>query len=322
MAASPVQPPELHIADLRELRARELAPLLAEQTVYWKERLRWDFRASQETIQRFLEMRSLYGYALLSEDRPVGYSYFVQEDHKALVGDLFVSAPYRGESAERLLLQQTLKAAVLMPGVRRIEGQLLGLSFRPSNELIYGRSLNVYDRDFMLAAIGALPPPAGTLTAAVRFEHWRDYFLDAAAELIAACYRGHVDSQINDQYQSRDGARRFVANTTQHPGCGVFFRRAATAAFDRASGYLCGLCLGSLVESRTGHITQLCVSPHVQRAGLGRELLRRSMQAFRDHGADAASLTVTSSNRGAIRLYEAMGFRTIRKFCAFVWQSY
>ena len=50
-------------------------------------------------------------------------------------------------------------------------------------------------------------------------------------------------------------------------------------------------------------------------------LLRRSVGAFRDHGCKGVSLTVTGVNQGAISLYERIGFRTIRKFNAFVWET-
>ena len=146
--------------------------------------------------------------------------------------------------------------------------------------------------------------------------------LDPTAKLIRRAYDGHVDSLINDQYRTSTGARRFLDNSTQHPGCGIFFRQGARAAFDRLTGEMAGLCLGSLVQSRVAHITQLCVGPNYRGRGLGRQLLSRASQEYRRHGCDAVSLTVTASNEGAIRLYESMGFRTIHRFPAIVWEAY
>ena len=83
---------------------------------------------------------------------------------------------------------------------------------------------------------------------------------------------------------------------------------------------------GSRTSSRiardVGHITQICVSKQDRGIGLGYELLRHSLCALRAAGCRAATLTVTSSNRDAIRLYEQMGFRTLRIFSAFVWQGF
>ena len=63
-------------------------------------------------------------------------------------------------------------------------------------------------------------------------EKWSDHYQDAAAQLIAAAYTGHVDSRINDQYRTSGGARRFLYNIVQYPGCGAFYRPASFAAFE------------------------------------------------------------------------------------------
>ncbi len=322
MAASPVQPADLQLVDLREISAAAIEPILAEQSAHWRDHFRWDFAPARDIILRYVRMRNLYGYALFSCDSPVGYSYFIHEANKALLGESFVSASHRSEPAERHLLTQTLRAAAVFPGVRRIEGQLLALGFDPAGDSIYGRKLAVYARNFMLAddldAISSVPEDG----ASFEFRQWTDRDLEPAAELIRRAYDGHVDSFINDQYRTSTGARRFLYNSTQHPGCGIFFRQGARAAFDRLTGEMAGLCLGSLVQSRVAHVTQLCVGPNYRGRGLGRQLLSRASKEYRRHGCNAASLTVTASNEGAIRLYKSMGFRTIHRFPAIVWEAY
>jgi ribosomal protein S18 acetylase RimI-like enzyme len=321
MAASPVQPQDFLTADLRDFRASELDLLLEEQGAFWNQRFRWDFSASADVIRRFLDMRNLFGFALLRDGKPVGYSYFVHEDRKALVGDLFITAEHRSEAAERVLLHNTIKSAVVFPNVRRVEGQLLGLSFNPRDEVIYGRNLAVFERNFMMLEDLRGFPISRKSSRGVSYQAWSDRFLDSAADLVAQSYRNHVDSLINDQYRSFAGARRFLFNTTQHPGCGVFFRPASLIAADQLSLRIAGICLGSLVHAEVGHITQIAVAPGVQGRGAGFELLRRSVDAFHEHGCRAVSLTVTASNRAAVDLYEQVGFRTIRRFQAFVWEA-
>ena len=321
MAASPVQPQDLQTVDLRQFRARDFHHLLEEQNVFWSRDLRWDFASSRDLIGRFLDTRNLYGYALVSNGDPIGYSYFIHDRDKALIGDLFITAAQSNEEAERYLFHNVVKLAIIFPGVRRVEGQLLSISFDPAREAIYGRAPDVFERLFMLldGIDRPLDPPAPQPT--VEYEPWRDGYLDSAAELIADAYRNHVDSRINDQYRSAAGARQFLYNTSQHPGCGVFFHDAAVVARERRAHGLCGMSLATLVQPRVGHITQLCVAPHMQGRGVGYELLRRSIEAFRRYGCAAVSLTVTGSNRGPVGLYERVGFRTIRKFPAFVWEA-
>ena len=53
---------------------------------------------------------------------------------------------------------------------------------------------------------------------------------------------------------------------------------------------------------------------------MGYELLRRSLAALAANGCRSATLTVTSANTSAIRLYERMGFTGQREFAAYVWE--
>jgi ribosomal protein S18 acetylase RimI-like enzyme len=80
--------------------------------------------------------------------------------------------------------------------------------------------------------------------------------------------------------------------------------------------------LASLVAPDCGHITQICVAPEVQGTGVGYELLRQSLTTLRDVRCRAASLTVTAANTQAVALYERVGFETIRRFSAFVWEGF
>ena len=152
-------------------------------------------------------------------------------------------------------------------------------------------------------------------------EKWADNYHEPAAQLIASAYLGHVDSHINDQYRSVAGARKFLFNIVQYPGCGTFHRPASFAAFD-PGGRLCGICLSSLVASEIGHITQICTGNWVRGAGVGYELLRHALAALQESGCTKVSLTVTSSNKPAIKLYECTGFKTRRQFSAYVWEGF
>ena len=82
------------------------------------------------------------------------------------------------------------------------------------------------------------------------------------------------------------------------------------------------MSLASLLADDIGHITQLCVGPQFQGTGAGYELLRRSLAALVKAGCRRTSLTVTAANNAAVRLYERVGFETIRVFTAMVWDGF
>src|SRR5205823_106717 len=193
---------------------------------------------------------------------------------------------------EDLLLRGALDSMWRLPGMRRIEAQLMMLS-SPLERLVPDALwFHPYERYFYEASLASAAMLGPKEPAAAVISPWSESRQDDAARVIAASYAGHVDSEINDQYRSASGARRFLMNIVQYPGCGNFFAPASFIALDRASRTPCGLCMASLVASDVGHITQVCVTPSHRREGLSFELLRRSLVVLAAQGARSVSLTV------------------------------
>jgi len=310
------------LVDLRELRSTDLAELLDEEIETWRTALDWDFRASADLVRRFLDQRSLSGYALIEHSRVLGYAYFVHDEHKGLIGDLYISRSRNAPEHERQLLGAIVEQLMRSPYVNRIETQLM-LSGAIQEPLPGARFLKAFDRRFMRIGLqGVAALPRGSAADRVHIATWQDWHQESAAYLIPEAYRGHIDSRINDQYDTVSGARRFLYNIVQYPGCGTFFRPASYIALDRETGVLTGLSLTSLVAPDVGHITQICVAPGWRDTGLGYELLRRSLVGLSEAGCRSATLTVTAANQGAIDLYNRVGFETIRRFRAIVWEGF
>src|ERR1700722_19123922 len=127
---APSRPPE--IVELRRLNTRDLEPLLQEETAAWWGTLGWDFEKSADLVRRFIDMRALSGYALAVDGRTVGYVYYVLEDAKGLLGDLYVMRAYRTVELENALLAAALHAIVPHPQITRIESQLMMLEYATS----------------------------------------------------------------------------------------------------------------------------------------------------------------------------------------------
>ncbi len=310
----------MEILDLRQIRSRDLESLLEEENRLWHEQLHWDYSSSADLIKRFVDARALPGYAALEEGRAVGYSFFVYEDYKGLIGNLFVSGPYSG-STESQLLTHVIETMQETPGIRRIETQLMTFGAGSLEATFRREHFQAFGRQFMLLGFGqtrALEPRA---LAETEILPWQERYFDDAAALIARAYRNHVDSQINDQYRSVSGATRFLKNIIHYPGCGAFYAPGSFLAFHQKTGTLCGLVLTSVVHPEVGHVTQVCVTSEARGTGIGYELMRRSAESFRAAGFAGVSLTVTSANRRAVGLYERMGFRNLKEFFAYVWNA-
>jgi ribosomal protein S18 acetylase RimI-like enzyme len=317
----PALPLKEEMVDLRRLAARDLEPLLQEETAAWCEGLDWDFEKSADLVRRFVDLRALNGSALLEQDEVIGYVYYVLEENKGLIGDLYVRHDWRTPEREDSLIEAALDPLMTSAQVSRVECQLMMLGGGHGRRTPRAEYASTFERNFMRVDLRRARLGEGRIRRPIYIERWSDHYQDPAAHLIAVAYQGHLDSRINDQYCSIAGARRFLYNIVQYPGCGTFYRPASFAAFDAKTGRLCGISLASLVSSDCGHITQICVSPEVRGAGVGYELLRRSLTTLAEARCRYTSLTVTSDNEGAVQLYERTGFETIRRFRAYVWED-
>jgi ribosomal protein S18 acetylase RimI-like enzyme len=311
------------IVDLRNVGARELEPLLSEETAEWEQELDWDFTKSADLVRKYADMRALAGAALVDRGEVAGYGYAVLEDHKGLIGDIYVRPGWRDRDSEIRLFRTLLDSLIATPQVRRIESQLMLVEGPTAKALQRERFVRLFERLLMrIDASAAFPPAGNPAVNRFRLEPWQDYHHDGAATVISLAYDHHVDAQINDQYRTFEGARRFLGNIVQFPGCGTFYRPASLVAFDRATGWMAGIVLASFVADEAAHVTQLCVTPLGKGKGLGYELLRQSAAALRAAGAKRISLTATTANKDAVDLYLRCGFTEVRRFFAYVWEGY
>jgi ribosomal protein S18 acetylase RimI-like enzyme len=317
----------MEIIDLRHFTSADLRALLSEETHLWEKLLGWDYTNSAEMVLRYLDARILPGYAAVEEGRVCGYSFFVYEGSKGIIGDLFVSPAMRPgspgpESLDSQLLTHVIETLQQSPGIHRIEAQLLphaaGALARPFLEAGFHR----YVRLFMHvpvdgASFGTGRPPANE----VEIRLWQEEDFSNAAAVITAAYRGHIDAEINDQYRSTAGSLRFLNNIVRFPGCGVFDPEASLVAVHRETRLTVGLVLCSRVRNDVGHITQVCLAPDARGRGLGKALLAASYASLQRRRFRALTLTVTEANAPAVELYRRLGFTIEHVFDAFVWEG-
>jgi ribosomal protein S18 acetylase RimI-like enzyme len=155
----------------------------------------------------------------------------------------------------------------------------------------------------------------------IEFRRWGEQDFQPGAAVITTAYRGHIDSEINDQYRSLNGSLRFLNNIVRFPGCGVFDAHASFVALHKPTRSIAGLLLCSRVRDDVGHVTQVCVLPELRGRRIGESLLGLCTQELRSRNFLGLSLTVTEANTKAVELYKRLGFETRRRFDAFVWES-
>ena len=164
--------------------------------------------------------------------------YYVLEEDKGLIGDLYVRQALRTAERENLLIAAALEAIMDCPGGDPHRIPAHDAAPRPRAPVPRPDCLTVFERNFMRIDLKNAALGKGNVRRPMYVEKWSDHYHDAAAQLIAAAYAGHIDSRINDQYRTQRGARRFLHNIVQYPGCGAFYRPASLAAFEGVSGRL------------------------------------------------------------------------------------
>jgi ribosomal protein S18 acetylase RimI-like enzyme len=308
----------MNIADLRQTSVRQLEPLLEEEAVHWRDELHWDYRGALELIKRFLEAHALSGCVAFENGAPAGYTFYVLEEHKGLIGGLYVSPSYDQDAIAQRLLEEMLFGMRAIPHLDRIEAQLMPFG-GPVDSTLLAQGFKLYTRQFMLLDLHRMQNEGPTSAVGLRLSRWHDRYFDPCAKLIFLAYANHIDGDINDQYRSKGGALRFLKNIILLPGCGQFVPGASFVLHEPGSDDLIGAVLTSEVSQGVGHTTQLCVLPGHQGNGLGRALMLTACDALRGLKFHELTLTVTSANHTAVHLYERLGFHTLKSFTAGVW---
>jgi ribosomal protein S18 acetylase RimI-like enzyme len=314
----------VEILDLRHFTSVDLRPLLEDEISVWSRLLSWDYGGSADMILRYVDAKILPGYAAIDRGRIFGYAFFVYEGSKGVIGDLFVANGGRlpdHREVEAKLLTHVIETLQQSPGIHRVEAQLLMHETGVVTQPFVDQGFSRHARLFMVLPLGNAPRPVPPLHADIEIRRWSEQDYQPAAAVITTAYRGHVDSDINDQYRSLSGSLRFLNNIVRFPGCGTFDPESSFVAVHKRARTLVGLILCSRVRQDVGHVTQVCVLPEYRSLGIGETLLAATTADLRQRRFSLLSLTVTEANARAVELYVRLGFETKRVFDAFVWEG-
>ncbi|MEM7456027.1 MAG: GNAT family N-acetyltransferase [Planctomycetota bacterium] len=142
---------------------------------------------------------------------------------------------------------------------------------------------------------------------------WAESALAAHARAKYLSFKSELDANVFPCLADADGCLRLMREISARRG----FVPEATWLItytDPDSGAVesCGTIQGIREHTDVGSIQNLGVSPDHRGNGLGSAILARSLRGFESVGIKFVTLEVTSQNYGALRLYERLGFRTLR----------
>ncbi len=142
---------------------------------------------------------------------------------------------------------------------------------------------------------------------------WNPSLVDVHAETKYESFRGEIDADVFPCLGDLEGCQRLMQEIAQKDG----FLPEATWLVAHCQGpgeivEYCGTVQGIYDRSGVGAIQNLGITPSHRDRGIGRSLLLAALNGFRAVGLPKAFLEVTAQNVGAIRLYQRMGFGSVR----------
>ena len=157
----------------------------------------------------------------------------------------------------------------------------------------------------------ALPEPR--LPDGYHWLAWRPILSERHAQIKWRAFREDLDGRVFSCLSRIDGCRRLINAITRQPT----FCAAATwmVSFQPEPSWPaddCGTIQGISRAGGVGSIQNVGIVPEHRGNGLGKAIVLKSLQGFREEGLNYASLEVTALNRVAVRLYQSLGFRITR----------
>ncbi len=291
--------------------------LLEEECSEWQASLGWDFSDVRAAVATGIDRATLPGRVVTESGRAVAYCYYMIDSGRAIVGSIFATQERRGRGLEAALANAVVTDARAERGSGRLESQTLFCSSASvdgefSNAGFSSRPRHYMRRDLREPLPGTRPLPPGICLRPLRRDD-----LATAADIVYRSHVGTVDAALNLTYATPATCRSFVDTLVLRTGCGRFDGEASLVA-EGPKGEIAVL-VASRLAAANGHVCQVSVTPEAQGRGVGAALVMAALEAFRRQGLASATLSVTVSNERAHRLYELLGFRTVRHFAAHAW---
>jgi ribosomal protein S18 acetylase RimI-like enzyme len=303
---------------LRDLSLRELGALLDEEAAHWETELHWDFSTVRAAVGGGIQRGTLAGRALTDDARAVAYSYYLVDVGRTIVGSIFAGRAHRGEGLEERLAASVIGDARADRRCGRLECQTLFCTAPGVNARFAEADFTSRPRHYMVLDLHrSFPEGEPHLPAGFRFRPVRRADLHAAAEIVYRSHVGSLDAALNLTYATPSSCRSFVDTLVLRAGCGRFDSEASRLVEGPKGA--AGVLLASRLAGTNGHVCQVSVIPEAQGRGFGRALMLTALRAFDRQGLATATLSVTSENEPAHRLYERLGFRVHREFAAHAW---
>lgn len=295
-----------------------LRPLMEDEERAWMSDLNWDYAPVLQILTSFIRQKLLPGYVAVADDVAVGYTYFLRNQDKGIIGTAYAMPGIHAHEAIDELLSLSISSLKDWPNVRRVEAQIMPFHNVNLTDSFKRHGFHHLRRYYLELNLCDLQEKVD-LSSALRVIPWDNRYLPQAAEIMFSSYKGQVDAEICDDYCSRTGCEGYLRSIMDTPGCGTFMPEVSLVGVDW-QGTPCGFIFCCRIAPEAAIIPQIVVHPLYQGKRLGNALMHRALLRLQAFGFRSVSLTVTGDNIRAFDWYQKLGFVFKKEFGAYVWK--
>ncbi len=155
-------------------------------------------------------------------------------------------------------------------------------------------------------------PESRELPEGYRLCQWKPELLTMHAEAKYRSFRHELDANVFPCLGQKEGCISLMREISRRNGFVPEATWLVVLNKKPRNPIPCGTVQGINDQPSIGSIQNLGIVAEHRAMGLGRALLIRALQGFREVGLRTASLEVTAKNTDAIRLYERFGFKIVK----------
>jgi GNAT superfamily N-acetyltransferase len=295
-----------------------LQPLMEDEERMWKADLDWDYAPIRQVLVAFIKQKLLPGYAAIADSKALGYTYFLINQSKGVIGALYAMNAAHSQEAVDELLSLSISCLKDAQNAKRVEAQIMPFHHLNIASAFTRNGFSHCMRYYLDLDLDNHREKA-ELPSALRIIPWDATYLARTAEMTLLSYENQVDAEICEDYRTGTGCESYLRSLVENPGCGIFIPEASFIGLD-GQDTPCGFVFCCRISNGAAIIPQIAVHPCYQGRRLGNTLMKRAFAQLKALGFRTVSLTVTKENLRAFEWYLRLGFKMHKEFGAYVWQ--
>jgi ribosomal protein S18 acetylase RimI-like enzyme len=295
-----------------------LRPLMEEEQGVWMSDLDWDYSPIRQILVSFIKQKLLPGFVAIADNEPIGYTYFLVNQSKGIIGAVYASKTIHSQEAVQELLSLTASCLRDSQNIKRVEAQIMPFNNLNLTAAFTQHGFNHSSRYYLELDLSNHRKKV-ELPSSLRIAPWDSAYLERTAEMTFLSYQNQPDAEICEDYRTQTGCESYLRSLVENPGCGIFMPETSFIALDW-EGAPCGFIICCRISGGAAIIPQIAVHPSHQGKRLGNIFMNRTFAQLKSMGFRTISLTVTKKNRRAFDWYQRLGFKLRKEFGAYVWE--